>query len=63
MGTDPVSETLCSLEYWTMDKVQKPSNLECYKPSSEPFRIYKITVDMWKTVHRNNQMLNGVQFA
>jgi hypothetical protein len=24
--TDPVSETLCSLESWKMDKVQKPSN-------------------------------------
>jgi hypothetical protein len=27
------------LEYQTMDKVQKPSNPECYTPSSEPFRI------------------------
>jgi hypothetical protein len=26
--TDPVSETLCSLEYQMMDKVQKPSNPE-----------------------------------
>jgi hypothetical protein len=24
-----------------MDKVQKPSNSECYTPSSEPFRIYR----------------------
>jgi hypothetical protein len=24
--TDPVSETLCSLDYRTMDKVQNPSN-------------------------------------
>jgi hypothetical protein len=24
-----------------MDKAQKPSNAECYTPSSEPFRIYK----------------------
>jgi hypothetical protein len=31
---------LCSLEYQTMDKVRKPSNPECYTPSSEPFRIY-----------------------
>jgi hypothetical protein len=23
-----------------MDKVQKPSNFECYTPWSEPFRIY-----------------------
>jgi hypothetical protein len=23
-----------------MDEVQKPSNSECYTPSSEPFRIY-----------------------
>jgi hypothetical protein len=24
--TDPVSETLCSLEYWTKDTVQKPQS-------------------------------------
>jgi hypothetical protein len=29
-------------EYWTMDKVQKPTNSECYTPSSEPIRIYMI---------------------
>jgi hypothetical protein len=43
METDPVSEMLYSVvfyEYWTMDEVQKPSNSECYTPSSEPFRIY-----------------------
>jgi hypothetical protein len=28
------------LEYWTMDKVQKRRNSECYTPSSELFRIY-----------------------
>jgi hypothetical protein len=38
--TDPVSETSCSLEYQTMDKVQNPSNSVCYTASSEPFRIY-----------------------
>jgi hypothetical protein len=27
-------------EYRTMGKVQKPSNSECYTPSSEPFKIY-----------------------
>jgi hypothetical protein len=31
--TDPVPETLCSLEYRTVDKVQKPSNPECYRQS------------------------------
>jgi hypothetical protein len=25
METDPVSEMLCCLEYWMIDKVQKPS--------------------------------------
>jgi hypothetical protein len=43
--TDPVSKTLFFfyfLQYWTMDKVQRPSNSECYTPSSEPFRIYMI---------------------
>jgi hypothetical protein len=39
--TEPVSGMLCSLEYWMVDKVQKPSNQKCYSPSSEPFRIYK----------------------
>jgi hypothetical protein len=28
MDTDPVSETLCSLEYRMKDEVQKPSNSE-----------------------------------
>jgi hypothetical protein len=28
LETDPVSETSCSLEYQTMEKVQKPSNSE-----------------------------------
>jgi hypothetical protein len=37
---DPVSETLCSLEYQTMEKVHTPSNSVCYTPSSEPFRFY-----------------------
>jgi hypothetical protein len=37
--TEPVSETSCSLEYQTMEKVRKPSNYVCYTPSSEPFRI------------------------
>jgi hypothetical protein len=27
-------------EYRTMDNVQKPSNSECYAPSSEPFGIH-----------------------
>jgi hypothetical protein len=28
------------LEYWTMDKVEKAINSECYAPSSEPIRMY-----------------------
>jgi hypothetical protein len=39
MERDPVSKTLCSLEYQRMDKVQKPGNPKCYTPSSEHFRI------------------------
>jgi hypothetical protein len=31
------------LEFWTMNKVHKPSNSECYTPQSEPFRFHKIT--------------------
>jgi hypothetical protein len=36
--TDTDSKILCSLEYWTVDKVQKPRNHECYTPSPEPFK-------------------------
>jgi hypothetical protein len=38
--TDPVSETSCFLVSEILDdgKVQKPSNSECYTPSSEPYR-------------------------
>jgi hypothetical protein len=38
-GNFVVPETFCCLEYQTMAKVQKFSNLECYTPSSEPLRI------------------------
>jgi hypothetical protein len=38
--TDVVYETLCSVEYRTMDKARKPSNPERYAPSSEAFSIY-----------------------
>jgi hypothetical protein len=40
-----------------MDKVQKPSDPECYTPSSEPFRFYislifSINIKIWKvTLH------------
>jgi hypothetical protein len=37
--TDPVSERLCSLEFWTMDEVQKHSNPDYYIRESDPFRI------------------------
>jgi hypothetical protein len=33
---DPVFKNLCTLDYRTMDEVQKPSNPECCAPSSEP---------------------------
>jgi hypothetical protein len=48
--TCPVSETLYSLEYWMMDKVKKPSNAECYRPSSKHFRIYMIFVKKFRQV-------------
>jgi hypothetical protein len=44
--TDLLSQTLCFfyfLEYRTMNKVQNPSNSECYTPSSESFRNYSLT--------------------
>jgi hypothetical protein len=38
-----------------MEKVQEPSNSECYTSSSGPFRIYLIqfilTAKYWKEVH------------
>jgi hypothetical protein len=40
----PVSE-MSPLKYRTMDNVQKPSNPECYTPSTEPYRIY--TISFW----------------
>jgi hypothetical protein len=45
--TDPVSETSCfySLDYRTIEKVQKPSNFVCYTPSPEPLEIlYNFTL-------------------
>jgi hypothetical protein len=36
-----VSEKFCSLEYGTMDRVQKPSNPKCYTSSSQPLWIYE----------------------
>jgi hypothetical protein len=51
--TDHVAETSCSLEYRTIDRIQKLSNAECYTPSSEPFRI-----DMRITVFRDVKSRN-----
>jgi hypothetical protein len=36
----PKRRVFLSLEYRTMEKVQKPSNCDCDTPSSEPYRIY-----------------------
>jgi hypothetical protein len=44
MEEDSVSETLCSLECWTMNEVQKLINLDCHAPLSEAFRIYMYRV-------------------
>jgi hypothetical protein len=51
----PKCRVFQSLEYRTMEKVQKPSNFVCYTPLSEPFRINcrrLIIVDCWHTAHR-----------
>jgi hypothetical protein len=40
--TDTVSKMLCFLVFFLirmMDKVQNPSNSDCHKPLSEPFRL------------------------
>jgi hypothetical protein len=35
-----LSHVVCQfLEFWMMDKVQNPSNSECYTPSSESFKF------------------------
>jgi hypothetical protein len=39
MERDPISETLCSLEYQMINSIKKFSNPNCYILSSEPFRI------------------------
>jgi hypothetical protein len=43
-----ISGKLSYLEFRTMDKVHKPSDSECYTPSSEPFRFY--FYDFWFSV-------------
>jgi hypothetical protein len=41
-----------------MKKVQKPSNSECYTPSSEPFRIY---LKIYAEKHFTGTSLQGMQ--
>jgi hypothetical protein len=45
METDWVSETVCSLEYQTMDKLQKPGSFKCNLLSSEAFRTDDVEVE------------------
>jgi hypothetical protein len=40
---DPVFRMLCSLKYQAVDKVQQFSNLGCYTPLIEPFKIEQIS--------------------
>jgi hypothetical protein len=54
LETDPVSETLCSLEYQAMDKVQKPSSPKSYTPSSEPFQTKQNSL----TEHKLDKLKN-----
>jgi hypothetical protein len=53
--TDPIFETLCSIEYGTMDKVQKLSNPKCYTPSSE---LLKINFVVWNETVPNEAGLH-----
>jgi hypothetical protein len=39
-GSSFRNSVLLYLEFQTMDRVQKPSNSECYTPPSEPFRFH-----------------------
>jgi hypothetical protein len=64
------------IEYRAMGRVQKPSNLERYTPSSEPFRIYRKLSSVFRfcllTVIRgiyiyykcapNNRILNNTMY-
>jgi hypothetical protein len=45
-----------NLNHWTMDKVHKPTDSECYTPSSEPFRIsrrFNYGGRGWKALKKN----------
>jgi hypothetical protein len=45
------------LEFWTVDKSHKPSDSECYTPSSEPIRIYWYTF-LWKHLYITNNTVS-----
>jgi hypothetical protein len=51
----PKCRVLYSLEYQTMEKVQKPSNSVCYTPSSEPFRIWSSGCITWSLRYTSNK--------
>jgi hypothetical protein len=52
--TDQVSETLCSLKYGTMYKVQKPSNPERYTPEAfVTLFLFRTNVQFF-LLHTNN---------
>jgi hypothetical protein len=61
--TFPVSETIFSsyLEFRTMNKAQKPSDSECYKPWLEDFRfnlkelLYKIQEELFSSLNLTRQ--------
>lgn len=49
-----VCYSIISREQWMMEKAQKPSNSECYIPSSKHFRI---SVDVLKVLVGNNLII------
>jgi hypothetical protein len=64
--TDPVSETLCFLVFGIPDdgQVQKPSDSQCYTPSSAPCRfsvVYTVvsTLQILSGIHRRQHLADS----
>jgi hypothetical protein len=51
-----------NINHWTMDKVQKPSNSECYTPSSEPFRfgVNSVNCNVFIQKRKKNKMIKNI---
>jgi hypothetical protein len=52
-----LKHTLCSVEYRAMDKVQQPSNFECYTP---PFEAIKLADPNYSQI-RTSEIGGGIE--